>query len=347
MKYRNFLLFPFRNFSVFSISKFFCFFEISSEEISKFGKNRNARTSATTSVENDQPKSLSTIVQTRAQNQSLRAGVRHLGSPFFGDPKELYQKFRHPDHGHQGCGPRRAWPPWSSRCGRWAAGCRKSGAGATSAKQEIPKGPSGHRGERAKVPAKFIHTYVQLMGLGQEVQTLQQVGPSPGHKALVDEGMAAFGGSAPRFLRRPRRLVEQSEPPLEVPRKSSETSTNPREEVLLCGGDITNPSKRRQTPQSRVTLEVAVGGFPRQYSFAASMRPHHCLGPRQYSFCTSMLPHHCLGPRQYSFAASMRPHHCLGPRQYSFSISMPDLFELFVALVDRGRVTHGLLNFFF
>jgi hypothetical protein len=60
-----------------------------------------------------------------------------------------------------------------------------------------------------------------------------------------------------------------------------------------------------------------------------------------------MLPHHCLGPRQYSFAASMRPHHCLGPRQYSFSISMPDLFELFVALVDRGRVTHGLLNFFF
>ena len=26
---------------------------------------------------------------------------------------------------------------------------------------------------------------------------------------------------------------------------------------------------------------------------------------------------------------------------------LPDLFELFVALVDRGRVTHGLLNFFF
>ena len=26
---------------------------------------------------------------------------------------------------------------------------------------------------------------------------------------------------------------------------------------------------------------------------------------------------------------------------------LPDLFELFVALVDRGRVPHGLLNFFF
>jgi len=55
-------------FPSFSISKFFCFFEISSEEISKFGKNRNARTSATTSVENDQPKSLwvCTIVDDRA-----------------------------------------------------------------------------------------------------------------------------------------------------------------------------------------------------------------------------------------------------------------------------------------
>ena len=310
MKYRNFLLFPFRNFSVFSkfpLKKF-----RNSAKIETRARARRHRSKTINQKACGSARSL-TIVQTRAQNQSLRAGVRHLGSPFFGDPKELYQKFRHPDHGHQGCGPRRAWPPWSSRCGRWAAGCRKSGAGATSAKQEIPKGPSGHRGERAKVPAKFIHTYVQLMGLGQEVQTLQQVGPSPGHKALVDEGMAAFGGSAPRFLRRPRRLVEQSEPPLEVPSKSSETSTNPPEEVLLCGGDITNPSKRRQTPQSRVTLEVAVGGFPRQYSFAASMRPHHCLGPRQYSF----------------------------------SISMPDLFELFVALVDRGRVTHGLLNFFF
>ena len=36
-----------------AVSKFFRFFEISSEEISKFVKNRDARTSATTSVEND------------------------------------------------------------------------------------------------------------------------------------------------------------------------------------------------------------------------------------------------------------------------------------------------------
>ena len=158
MKYRNFLLFPFRNFSVFSkfpLKKF-----RNSAKIETRARARRHRSKTINQKACGSARSL-TIVQTRAQNQSLRAGVRHLGNPFFGDPKELYQKFRHPDHGHQGCGPRRAWPPWSSRCGRWAAGCRKYGAGATSAKQEIPKGPSGHRGERAKVPAKFIHTFVR------------------------------------------------------------------------------------------------------------------------------------------------------------------------------------------
>ena len=92
---------------------------------------------------------------------------------------------------------------------------------------------------------------------------------------------------------------------------------------------------------SRGNLSLSDQNKERSTSPLASKSPKHQKGKRETTRTKKTYLQSCLLQRDQSPSRAFAGFVHLPVRP------LPDLFELFVALVDRGRVTHGLLNFFF
>ena len=92
---------------------------------------------------------------------------------------------------------------------------------------------------------------------------------------------------------------------------------------------------------SRGNLSLSDQNKERSTSPLASKSPKHQKGKRETTRTKKTYLQSCLLQRDQSPSRAFAGFVHLSVRP------LPDLFELFVALVDRGRVTHGLLNFFF